>query len=81
MLNLRDLLKRNPKAFKLNAISASEYIQEKASFDTSRLLNEKLGKGFAEIINVSAINAPDPKPNEINYESKHPNYLMGLKLK
>ena len=60
--------------------SASEYIQEKASFDTSRLLNEKLGKGFAEIINVSAINAPDPKPNETNYESKHPNYLMGLKL-
>lgn len=76
----RSLKKEIPKLLSSMQASATEYIQNKAAFDTSRLLNEKLGKGFAEIINVSAINAPDPQPNDINYETKHPNYLMGLKL-
>tara|TARA_B100000925_G_C22007040_1_gene474183 strand:+ start:2167 stop:3846 length:1680 start_codon:yes stop_codon:yes gene_type:complete len=76
----RSLKKEIPKLLRSMQESATEYIQNKAAFDTSRLLNQKLGKGFAEIINVSAINAPDPQPNDINYEIKHPNYLMGLKL-
>jgi hypothetical protein len=76
----RSLKKEIPKLLKSMQASANEYIQTNAALDTQKILNEKLGKGFAEIINVSAINAPDPRPNEINYESKHPNYLMGLKL-